>query len=51
MIKSTGAQIQTVPRARIESVKPLGKSLMFQPSQLGLTAESIADIVAYLKGL
>ena len=51
MIKSTGAQIQTVPRARIESVKPLGKSLMFQPSQLGLTAESIADIVAYLKSL
>ena len=51
IIKSTGGVLQTVPKPRIESVKKLEKSLMFQPSQMGLTAESIADIVAYLKGL
>jgi putative membrane-bound dehydrogenase-like protein len=51
IIKSTGGQLQTVPRAKVESVKPLGKSLMFQPSQMGLTPEGIADIVAYLKSL
>jgi hypothetical protein len=27
------------------------RSLMLQPQQLGLTAQSIADIAAYLKGL
>ena len=51
IIKSIGGLLQTVPKPRIESVRKLEKSLMLQPSQMGLTAESIADIVAYLKGL
>ncbi len=51
IIKSTGAVIQTVPRAQIQSVKKLDRSLMYQPSQMGLSAEAIADIVAYLKSL
>ncbi len=51
IIKCMGGTVQTVPRSRVVSVKPLGKSLMYQPSQLGLTAQSIADIVAYLKSL
>ena len=36
---------------RIESVTKVTKSLMYEPSQLGLTAQAIADIVAFLKGL
>ncbi len=51
IIKCMGGLVQTVPRARIESVTPLGKSLMYQPQQLGLTPQGIADIVAYLKSL
>jgi putative heme-binding domain-containing protein len=50
-VKSVGNLMQTVPRAKIESITKLDKSLMLQPSQMGLTAETIADIVAYLKSL
>jgi putative heme-binding domain-containing protein len=51
IIKSTGGLVQTVPRARIARVTPLGRSLMYDPATLGLTAEKIADLVAYLKSL
>jgi putative membrane-bound dehydrogenase-like protein len=49
IIKCMGGTVQTVPKARIASVKKMEKSLMYEPSQLGLTAQTIADIVAYLK--
>ena len=51
IIKSTGGLVQTVPQSRIASVTKLAKSLMYEPSQLGLTAQSIADLVAYLQSL
>ena len=51
IMKCMGGMIQTVPKSRIQSVTPMKKSLMYQPQQLGLNAQSIADIVAYLKSL
>jgi putative membrane-bound dehydrogenase-like protein len=51
MIKCFGGQTQTVPRSRIESIKPMERSLMYDPAMLGLTPQSIADITAYLKSL
>ena len=51
IIKCMGGIVKTVPRKRIASVKKMAKSLMYEPSQLGLTAQGIADIVAYLKSL
>ena len=52
LIKCMGGVVQTVPKKRIQSLKKLkGRSLMFEPSMLGLTEQSIADIVAYLKSL
>jgi|GEM_PF-46435 len=51
IIKCMGGLVQTVPRSRIASLKPLGRSLMFDPSMLNLTPQSIADIAAYLKSL
>jgi putative heme-binding domain-containing protein len=52
LIKCMGGVVQTVPKKRIQSLKKLkGRSLMFEPSMLGLTEQGIADIVAYLKGL
>ena len=51
IIKCMGGVVQTVPRKRIASVTKMTKSLMYEPSQLGLTAQGIADIVAYLKNL
>jgi hypothetical protein len=32
-------------------VEPLGRSLMFDPANLGLNAQGIADIAAYLRSL
>jgi putative heme-binding domain-containing protein len=51
IIKCMGGLVQTVPRNRIASVTPMKKSLMYEPSQLGLNAQTIADLVAYLKSL
>ncbi|MGB8167907.1 MAG: hypothetical protein WCF18_10480, partial [Chthoniobacteraceae bacterium] len=49
IIKCMGGRLQTVPQGRIASVTKMTKSLMYEPTQLGLTAQAIADIVAYLK--
>lgn len=49
IIRCLGAQTQTITRFRIASLKPLEKSLMFSPAQLGLTAQSIAVIAHYLQ--
>ncbi len=49
IIKCMGGIVQTVPQDRIASVKKMERSLMYDPPQLGLTAQTIADIVAYLK--
>jgi putative membrane-bound dehydrogenase-like protein len=48
VVKSIGGQMQEVWRERVKSVNPLGRSLMFAPETLSLTAESISDITAYL---
>ncbi len=51
LLKCMGGVIQTIPRSRIASMNKLGRSLMYDPANLGLTGQSIADIVAYLKSL
>jgi putative membrane-bound dehydrogenase-like protein len=51
IIKCMSGLVQTVPQARIASVKKMTKSLMYPPEVLGLNAQSIADITAYLKSL
>ena len=49
IIKSMGALVQNVPKSRIAEIKPLGRSLMYDPATLGLTPQSISDIATYLK--
>lgn len=49
IMKTMGAQTQTIAKSRIASLKPMEKSLMYVPAQLGLTGQSIADIAEYLK--
>jgi putative heme-binding domain-containing protein len=51
IIKGMGGVVQTIPQSRIGARSKLKTSLMYEPSMLGLTPQSIADIVAYLKGL
>jgi putative membrane-bound dehydrogenase-like protein len=51
IIKSVGGLSQSIPKSRIKSVAPLGRSLMFSPDLLNLTPQTIADLTAYLKAL
>lgn len=49
MITSMGGITQIVPGEKIASMKKLDRSLMLSAAQLALTAQEVADIVAYLK--
>jgi putative membrane-bound dehydrogenase-like protein len=49
VIQSMGGTIQTVPRARIKDKKPMARSLMMTAAALGLTAQDVADVTAFLK--
>ncbi len=51
IVKCLGGQTQTIAKSRIASTKRMEKSLMYPPSNLGLSAQAIADMTAYLKGL
>jgi putative heme-binding domain-containing protein len=49
VVQSAAGLVQTVPKAKIKSRKPLGRSLMMSADQLGLTPQDLADIAVYLK--
>jgi putative membrane-bound dehydrogenase-like protein len=49
IIKTMGGQVQTVPRNRVKSIKDLKRSLMYSADILGLNAQTLADIAAYLR--
>ncbi|MFM8880346.1 MAG: c-type cytochrome, partial [Verrucomicrobiota bacterium] len=49
VIQSAAGLVQSVPRNRITERKGLGRSLMMSADQLGLKAQDLADIHAFLK--
>lgn len=49
IVRSMGGQTQYVPQARVKSRKKMDRSLMMSATQLGLTAQDVADVVAYLR--
>lgn len=49
VIRSMGGLTQTVPKAKVKSKKPLGRSLMMSATQLSLTAQECADLAAVLR--
>ncbi|MDP0492053.1 MAG: HEAT repeat domain-containing protein [Verrucomicrobiota bacterium JB023] len=49
MIISTGGVEQLVPRSRIERINKLNRTLMLSADQLALSAQDVADLVAYLQ--
>lgn len=51
IVQSTGGFRQTIPADKIKSRRPLGRSLMLSAAQLGMSPQSVADVVAYLKSL
>lgn len=48
---SVGGLTQMIPRGQIAAKQPLGRSLMWTPQALGLTAQDVADLAAYLRSL
>jgi putative heme-binding domain-containing protein len=49
IIQSMGGVTQMVPKAAIKEKRRLDRSLMLSADQLGLSAQQVADVVAYLK--
>jgi putative heme-binding domain-containing protein len=48
VIKSTGGVSQLVPKKQIGGQSKMGKSLMMSGEQLGLSAQDVADVAAWL---
>ena len=51
IVKCMGGVVQTIPKGRVKLVEPLGRSLMYDPANLGLAPQAVADIAAFLKSL
>jgi putative membrane-bound dehydrogenase-like protein len=49
IVQSTGGVTQMIPATLIKERKRLGRSLMLSADQLGITAQQVADIAAYLR--
>ncbi|MFO1486332.1 MAG: PVC-type heme-binding CxxCH protein [Verrucomicrobiaceae bacterium] len=50
IVRSMGGQNQFVPRSRVQKRQKLERSMMLSAFQLGLSAQDVADIVAYMRG-
>ena len=46
---SMGGITQMIPKDRIKGRSKMKRSLMLSAAQLGLTAQDVADLIAYLK--
>jgi putative heme-binding domain-containing protein len=49
MIRSMGGVTQVVPVARVKARERLPRSLMMSAAQLGMTAQDVADVIAFLR--
>lgn len=50
IVRSMGGVNQFVPKSRLQKRQKLDRSMMLSASQLGLSAQDVADIVAYMRG-
>jgi putative membrane-bound dehydrogenase-like protein len=50
MIRNMGGTTQIVPANRVAARRRMKESLMMSAAQLGLTAQDVADLVAFLRG-
>ena len=51
IVQSQGGIVQVISSSRLEAIEPLGRSLMLSADQLGLSAQNVADLLAYFKAL
>ena len=50
MMRSMGGITQIIPADRVASRRRMSESLMMTAAQQGLTAQDVADLVAFLRG-
>ena len=50
MMRSMGGVTQIIPANRVATRRRMTESLMMSAAQLGLTAQDVADLVAFLRG-
>jgi len=50
MMRSMGGVTQIIPAGRVATRRRMSESLMMSGAQLGLTAQDVADLVAFLRG-
>jgi putative membrane-bound dehydrogenase-like protein len=50
MMRSMGGVTQIIPADRVASRRRMAESLMMSAAQLGLSAQDVADLVAFLRG-
>jgi putative heme-binding domain-containing protein len=50
MMRSMGGVTQIIPAERVAERRRMSESLMMSGAQLGLTAQDVADLVAFLRG-
>ena len=50
MMRSMGGITQIIPADRVASRRRMPGSLMMSAAQLGLTAQDVADVIAFLRG-
>ena len=51
IVQSQGGIVQVIPSGKVKSVESLGRSLMLSAEQLGMKAQDVMDVLAYLKYL
>ncbi|MBT5925510.1 MAG: c-type cytochrome [Verrucomicrobia bacterium] len=51
IVQSQGGVMQMIPKNKVESVRGLRRSLMLSAEQLGMDAQALADVLAYMKSL
>jgi putative heme-binding domain-containing protein len=49
MVRSMGGLTQLIPAHRVGARERMSRSLMLSAAQLGLTAQDVADLIAYLR--
>jgi putative membrane-bound dehydrogenase-like protein len=49
MVRSRGGLTQIIPATRVAERRRMMESLMFTPAQLGLSAQNVADLIAFLR--
>ena len=51
ILQSQGGLVQMIPAKKVQKIEPLKRSLMLSADQLGLTAQDIVDLTAYVETL